>query len=208
MSTIWNASSDVMVWCSSEGNCIHAVVSPSFFDLGDPPNDLEKLHRLAPNYKKPTLLLEVDQQDESFSYHIIHMNMGSAITRQDAVDVLLRKSQKESLQPLDTAASKNVEALAELLIEIFNSKENEMVLMTEMHTQTENTTGARRVACEAKVSKLDSSCLVVIRDVSERFQRFETEKKLVEEITARKKDAEANRFSRHEVKNSILAAIG
>jgi hypothetical protein len=66
----------------------------------------------------------------------------------------------------------------------------------------------RQLHCEAKISKVDSSCLVVLRDISERFQRFETEKKLVEEITARKKDAEANRFTRHEVKNSILACIG
>jgi hypothetical protein len=66
----------------------------------------------------------------------------------------------------------------------------------------------KELHCEAKVSKIDSSCLVVIRDVSERYERFETEKKLVEQVTARKKDAEANRFTRHEVKNSILACIG
>eukprot|EP00560_Eucampia_antarctica_P001899 CAMPEP_0197842922 /NCGR_PEP_ID=MMETSP1437-20131217/47020_1 /TAXON_ID=49252 ORGANISM="Eucampia antarctica, Strain CCMP1452" /NCGR_SAMPLE_ID=MMETSP1437 /ASSEMBLY_ACC=CAM_ASM_001096 /LENGTH=126 /DNA_ID=CAMNT_0043452877 /DNA_START=524 /DNA_END=901 /DNA_ORIENTATION=- len=65
------------------------------------------------------------------------------------------------------------------------------------------------VSCEAKVTRLDeNSIVVVIRDISERFQLFEAEKKLVAESTARLKDAEANRFTRHEVKNGLLAAIG
>lgn len=50
--------------------------------------------------------------------------------------------------------------------------------------------------------------MIVLRDISERFQRFEAEKQLVIEVTERKKDAEANRFTRHEVKNGLLAAIG
>lgn len=63
--------------------------------------------------------------------------------------------------------------------------------------------------CEANVCRLeDDSLLLVVRDISERSQRFEAEKKMVFETTARKKDAEANRFTRHEVKNGLLAAIG
>ena len=46
-----------------------------------------------------------------------------------------------------------------------------------------------------------------MRDVSERYRRFEAEKRFVFETTARQKDAEANRFTRHEVKNGLLAAI-
>jgi hypothetical protein len=47
----------------------------------------------------------------------------------------------------------------------------------------------------------------VLRDVSERYQRFEIEKALLEEVIVRKKDAEAIRFTRHEVKNGLLSAI-
>jgi len=62
---------------------------------------------------------------------------------------------------------------------------------------------------EAKITKLASDAVVIVlRDISERFQRFEAEKQLVMETTERKKDAEANRFTRHEVKNGLLAAIG
>ena len=65
------------------------------------------------------------------------------------------------------------------------------------------------IECEAKLSCLDDHSLVIIlRDISERCKRFEAEKKIVMESTARKKDAEANRFTRHEVKNGLLAAIG
>ncbi len=208
MSTIWNASSDVMVWCSSEGGTIHAVISPSFFDLSDPPSDIEKLRRLAPNYKKPTLVLEIEQDKGVYVHHIIRMNMGCTITRQDAVDLMMKTSQKAAYQSSCSTSEKNVEALAKLLLQIFRSEEKEMVLMTDMHRTDQEKTIDTKIACEAKISKLDASCLVVLRDISERFQRFETEKKLVEEITARKKDSEANRFTRHEVKNSILAAIG
>ncbi|CAB9499071.1 expressed unknown protein [Seminavis robusta] len=66
-----------------------------------------------------------------------------------------------------------------------------------------------RVKCEAKVTHIDAGAiLLVLRDVSERYQRFEIEKQLLEEVIVRKKDAEAIRFTRHEVKNGLLAAIG
>jgi len=63
-------------------------------------------------------------------------------------------------------------------------------------------------SCEANICRLENDAmLMVIRDISERAKRFEAEKKMVFETTARKKDAEANRFTRHEVKNGLLAAI-
>eukprot|EP00526_Cylindrotheca_closterium_P001973 CAMPEP_0113629296 /NCGR_PEP_ID=MMETSP0017_2-20120614/15204_1 /TAXON_ID=2856 /ORGANISM="Cylindrotheca closterium" /LENGTH=1088 /DNA_ID=CAMNT_0000539681 /DNA_START=116 /DNA_END=3382 /DNA_ORIENTATION=- /assembly_acc=CAM_ASM_000147 len=65
------------------------------------------------------------------------------------------------------------------------------------------------VKCEANICTLDNDAmLMVVRDISERTKLFEAEKKTILETTARKKDAEANRFTRHEVKNGLLAAIG
>jgi len=62
---------------------------------------------------------------------------------------------------------------------------------------------------EAKTTRLhDSALVMVLRDTSERSRRFEAEKKYVVESTKREKDAEANRFTRHEVKNGLLSAIG
>ena len=203
MATIWNTSSDVMVWCSTEGDRVQAVISPSFFDLGNTPSDAEKLRRLAPNHKKPTLVLEVDKLNGSYLHRIIELDLNSAVTRQDAVDLLLNESgSKRSFSPATPAVEKSIDGLAKLVMDVFRSDQKEMVMMKNLHG-TES-----KIICEAKITKLGSSCLVVLRDISERFERFETEKKLVEEITARRKDAEANRFTRHEVKNSILAAIG
>jgi len=65
------------------------------------------------------------------------------------------------------------------------------------------------INCELSVAYLhEDSIVMVLRDVTERHLRFEAEKRMVSQITSRKKDNEANRFTRHEVKNGLLAAIG
>jgi len=65
------------------------------------------------------------------------------------------------------------------------------------------------ITCEANITRLEENALViVVRNVTERFRRFEAEKRAVAETTARMKDAAANRFTKHEVKNGLLAAIG
>ena len=70
------------------------------------------------------------------------------------------------------------------------------------------TEGESPTKYEVKVTRLEENAVVVVvRNVSERYRRFEAEKRFVYETTARQKDAEANRFQRHEVKNGLLAAI-
>ena len=104
-----------------------------------------------------------------------------------------------------------VVAMGELLVRAWNtSHSGEEVLLMHDIVREENKTGEiRHVRCEAKVTRLENDAiLVVVRDISERFRRFEAEKRVVMEKTARTKDAEANRFTRHEVKNGLLAAIG
>ena len=69
--------------------------------------------------------------------------------------------------------------------------------------------GPLPIRCEANISIMEDNVMViVVRDISERFRRFEVEKNVISETTARRKDAAANRFTRHEVKNGLLAAIG
>jgi len=78
------------------------------------------------------------------------------------------------------------------------------------------------VFCEVQVSCGDTSgnraphLILVVRDITPRVQLHRAEKKLLTEIAeksviaqkvAREKDEEANRFTRHEVKNAVLAAI-
>ena len=63
--------------------------------------------------------------------------------------------------------------------------------------------------CELKVSqKAQESFVAIIRDVSERYRRFEAEQLAHAEALARQRDAQnANRFTRHEIKNGLLAGI-
>ena len=61
---------------------------------------------------------------------------------------------------------------------------------------------------ESILSKMGDKVLSVTRDITDRLKRHEAEKELVIQTTARKKDAEANSFIRHEVKNGLFSAIG
>jgi len=62
--------------------------------------------------------------------------------------------------------------------------------------------------CETNVRNMHKTTMVaVIRDISERIARFEAEKQLAVESTERETKL-TNRFTRHEVKNGLLSAIG
>ena len=102
-----------------------------------------------------------------------------------------------------------ITAIAELVVRAWHTTGDENMLVHDVVRKDPYTGQVSQVRCEAKVTRLDEySILVVIRDISERFSRFQAEKRVLMERTARVKDAEANRFTRHEVKNGLLAAIG
>jgi len=61
---------------------------------------------------------------------------------------------------------------------------------------------------ESILSKMGEKTLSVTRDITDRLKRHEAEKALAVQTTARTKDAEANSFIRHEVKNGLFSAIG
>jgi signal transduction histidine kinase len=97
-----------------------------------------------------------------------------------------------------------VVAFTDMMARAWQSKSEEMVFEHDAIFED----GMTRTKYEVKVTRLEENALVVVvRNVSERYRRFEAEKRFVFETTARQKDAEANRFTRHEVKNGLLAAI-
>ena len=59
---------------------------------------------------------------------------------------------------------------------------------------------------EINISKMGNKLLSVVRNITDRIKRFEAEKELAIQTMARKKDAEANSFIRHEVKNGLFSA--
>ncbi|KAJ1451526.1 hypothetical protein M885DRAFT_620697 [Pelagophyceae sp. CCMP2097] len=66
-----------------------------------------------------------------------------------------------------------------------------------------------KLSAEASVTRLGPDrMVVVVRDITERDAGHEAEKKLVKQAAAHERDAAANRFTRHEVKNGLLTTIG
>jgi signal transduction histidine kinase len=208
MSAVWDHSSDTLIWGSCAGldsSVINGIISPkgrTFLGLGDniKSTDAEKTGT--------TTLIEVDQ--DTYQYRSFNINLSSPISREEAMALRTSKlkSKKKPINPyLSSDRDKNLSVVAKLLCEAYTlDVKEEKIVIKELIRENE---AASVHQCEAKMTKMESrSCLIILRDISERYQRFETEKKLVEEQTARRKDFEANRFTRHEVKNGILAAIG
>jgi signal transduction histidine kinase len=205
MTAVWDHSSDILIWGSrsSRGDSlIQGIVSPRGGDfLGV--NSSTPINGKCPS----TLLIEVDP--DAKQYRCCLVDLSAPITREGAIS--LRNSK---LQEQDKACSftefdgnNNVAVIVDLLCEAHCMEFHQE--KTTVRNLVSREQGNLR-QCEAKISKLASSdsTLIVIRDISERFERFEAEKKLIEEKTARRKDFEANRFTRHEIKNGVLAAIG
>ena len=204
MSVVWESSSDVIVMAAPAGeDTVHAIVSPTFFQLNQETAGRPDVRKLVDS--NAALVFEMSSLDFSPRLHrIFAMNMSdSQGTRglQQSVDPILRGAE-------DSVDQRNVQSMVKLVAKAWNLQTKESLIMHSLFGLTQDGR-EQAVQCEAKITKLvNDTVVVVLRDISERFQRFEAEKQLVVEVTERKKDAEANRFTRHEVKNGLLAAIG
>lgn len=200
MSAVWDHSSDILIWGSRagiDGALINGIVSPRGVEF----LSTSKASGLS------TMLLEIDPK--THTYHSFIVDLSSPITRNSAIS--LRKStlqsQDKGIDFLVADREQNISVVAKLLCEAHGSTEQfEKTVMRELVGRDDSHSIHQ---CETKIRKLATdSSLIVMRDITERCHRFETEKKLIAEQTARRKDFEANRFTRHEVKNGLLAAIG
>lgn len=211
MSAVWDHSSDVLIWGSQRGDIINGIVSPSFFSNDHAFGVLAESVATSQggrlrNAPDSTLLIEVHPATREYRSFAVDLRN---ITREEATAVLAAAScnQRKTINTLSRDSDKNLSVIADLLCHSYHLEDRrEKTTIREFYS---NASKDQIRQCEAKITNLASaSCLIVLRDISERFQRFETEKRLIEEQTARRKDSEANRFTRHEVKNGILAAIG
>lgn len=111
--------------------------------------------------------------------------------------------------PDDLIGSEEMQALAILIARSWQCLNRDTILPHDLVLSNGFDGGLETIQCEAKVTRLEEASLfLVVRDISERFHRFEAEKLALSEMTARKRDSEANRFTRHEVKNGLLASLG
>jgi hypothetical protein len=217
MSAVWESSSDVIaisVRTGPKGDA-SVMLSPAFFGLKSKQGPLRRLStsQIKDMFRKKSVLYQLSgtafqAEKKKDNESCVDDNMISHIeqTGFDAID-----SNARGLM-FDTGEFKPdigaLRALSDVIVKAWDSSEKkEKVFTHDLHW-----TGSNKdyiIRSEAKVSRLDQNALIVIiRDISERVRVFEAEKQILFETTSRQKDAEANRFTRHEVKNGLLAALG
>jgi signal transduction histidine kinase len=218
MSAVWESSSDPIAISVRTGfnGGISTLLSPAFFALGGGRGALRRLSK-------------DEIKDLFWNKSVLFQMPGDVLSRENGENGEIYKIKPEDILSVDftefstglgqsqgvvfggqvvTPEMGALTAVAESVIKAWKNPRSEPVFTHELSWTRENTKKVL-VYSEAKISRLDeNSLIVVIRDISERVKVFETEKKILYETTSRQKDAEANRFTRHEVKNGLLAAIG
>ena len=211
---MWDNSSDVLaISVKSPSGVVLTMVSPTFFRLLRHSNGLSDdgafdargmlFEHTADDYEKllqgkleghgTQPLVQPKLYDFDFGEFTLQ-NLRKRVTRARSMSGLVGTSE--------------MTALAELMAKSWACKDRDSLIAHDLILRTKGDK-LDTVQCEAKVTRIDETALfLVIRDVSERFRRFEAEKVALSEMTAREKDSEANRFTRHEVKNGLLAALG
>jgi hypothetical protein len=187
MSVLWYSSSDVIVISVRDANKTTTMFSPSFSQLlgAEMPPEVAQLTSAA-------LLLEAKTRDLNSNPQEC-TNVSAAffdetqLVSVDSEDVLVEEAHRLLCGAWDA------------------TKESASSLMVHMVKRV----NGEELNCEVKVSEHSDSCIIaVIHDVTERYRRFEAERRARTETLVRQRDAQAiNHFTRHEVKNGLLAGI-
>ena len=213
---MWDNSSDVLAISvkSLSGN-VMTMVSPTFFRLLRNSDDEDKgknkksvggmIFELSKADMESLMVLSERTTDGSMPNvrpKLYNFDFGG-LTPQNMKEKVLGSQDVSQLIGADA-----MQALAALVGRSWRCEARDTLMSHDLVFRTEADDN-ETIKCEAKVTRLEESALfVVLRDISERFRRFEAEKLAATEITARRKDQEANRFTRHEVKNGLLSAMG
>jgi len=214
---MWDNSSDVLgISVLSLSGIVTTMVSPTFFKMlreGKEPRDSLRAHDPPIGdrgmiFELPMSDLEslMDEQSRAIT-PVVRPRLYDFDFGGFSINDIKQKIQV-SRDVTKLIGAEEIQALASLMARSWQCEKRDALLTHELVLRNDKL-DLEAVHCEAKVTRLEESALfVVVRDISERFRRFEAEKKAVSEMTARQKDTEANRFTRHEVKNGLLAALG
>ena len=215
MSVVWENSSDcIAISVQKASGSTSSMVSPSFFRSALVAID-ETIQDITAVVLEHSSLVAQSQQSTKMPF-----TSSSQTSQSDLSSVGIRFVRKDAFADIDIHSSGNdndpfegsenevmtrhVAAITDILALAWHIKEDEILFDYETTAEDESI----RTKFEVKVTRLEENAIVmVVRNVSERYRRFEAEKRFVYETTARQKDAQANRFTRHEVKNGLLAAI-
>ena len=201
LSVLWNSSSDVILISVKGGGKITTMVSPSFPNLvgNKLPDSLKTKKELALLYDMHQVSSGAGnpQENEDSSTNISFIDSialtpeTSFLATREANEPVLLRNGSLLIRAAWAAAKPEKDQNSVLLVQKLRQKDGE-----DCH-------------CEIKISSNgDNSLVAIVRDVTERYRRFEAERRAHAEAVARQKDAHnVNRFTRHEVKNGLLAGI-
>ncbi|KAL9191341.1 hypothetical protein ACHAXT_001047 [Thalassiosira profunda] len=226
MAAVWESSSDVIaisVKMGSDGG-VSTVLSPAFFSLGSGDGPLRKLSKeqIKELFGRRSVLYQLSAE----AFRTKEGNISQE--NEEGCDPMVKPEMIFNIEETAFAATDSpcsdlhfdgdvvkpetgaLRAISDVVVRAWAREESEFELSHCLQWSAGPGSDQRRIVrSEAKVSRLDDGALIVtIRDISERVRAFEAEKRMLFETTSRQKDAEANRFTRHEVKNGLLAAIG
>jgi len=201
LSVLWSSSSDVILISVKGSGKMTTMVSPSFPKLvgNKLPASLEAkkelallfdMHDVASGAGNPQETEEAST-NVSFIDSIALTPDTSFIASREANEPVILRNGSLLIRAAWAAAKPGIDHNSVLLVQKLRQKDGE-----DCH-------------CEIKISSNGENSLVaIVRDVTERYRRFEAERRAHAEAVARQKDAHnVNRFTRHEVKNGLLAGI-
>ncbi|KAL7469864.1 hypothetical protein ACHAXS_010109 [Conticribra weissflogii] len=231
MSAVWESSSDVIAISVRTGpnGGASTMLSPAFFGMGSGGGPMRRLSidQIKDAFRRKSVLFQlssnafvVDLEERAQDDNIVEGEAerrepkikSGMISNVQCTEFSMSDSIREGVLFHETAFKPDtgsLRAVAEVVVKAWKCEEREVVLSHDLYWIREKDDCQFLIRSEAKVSRIDeNSMIVIVRDISERVKVFEAEKKVLFETTSRLKDAEANRFTRHEVKNGLLAAIG
>jgi len=224
MAAVWESSSDVIAISVKTGpnGGVSTMLSPAFFSLGSGDGPLRNLSKeqVKDLFQRKSILYHLS--DGAFQ-----ANRSSADgEEQESNDPKVRPEMISNIEEtgfttLTTQGGKllfdgdgvnsetgALRAVSDVVVKSWDCGKGETLFSHDLQWSSRHDKN-HLVRTEAKVSRLDENALIlIVRDISERVRVFEAEKQILFETTSRQKDAEANRFTRHEVKNGLLSAIG
>jgi signal transduction histidine kinase len=202
LSVVWDNSSDVIgISVQGVSGDVTTMLSPTYMKIFAGINNEEED---PPKSSKHGMALAFELNSSCFN-----SDVNAIPTNVYDLDMQnLSESKPYIWTKSNTLKKKELESMAKLVVKAWktDSRREKTLLMHDL-TRARGSVG-ENIRCEANITRMEENALViVVRDISERFRRFEAEKKVISETTARLKDAAANRFTRHEVKNGLLSAI-
>ena len=222
MNAVWESSSDsiaISVRAGPSGG-VSTLLSPAFFGLGGGKGPFRRMSKqeITDLFHHKSLLFQLSQhaflvsKDNTDNHAEEHRVGLDDILNVEYTEFSTAIGQSKGVMIDGREVLPDIRALAaisECIVKAWEYSGHDQVFTHKLKWTREDNNQEIVIHSETKVSRLDeNSLIVIIRDISQRVKVFEKEKVEICEATSRKKDADANRFTRHEVKNGLLAAIG